>query len=216
MESITDGYASTLEKMKKMPRSELIKKAAEAKRSQKEALANVRGNPTNYATIMKSNRQYAELKVHNPVLASEVKRVVGDNFYRIDFTHEGESFILYATNMGKENRLAKRIFGRPFRGNVLIAGLKNAAKLSKVEKWVHVSLEKTAQDASALQDSSSPISSSSSSEIVETVLPGSVLLHTIPSDSVSSDSVSSDSEEEDVDIISDTTSTESAVHPYED
>lgn len=191
MSSMGDGYASVMEKMKGMSRNEIIKKAAEAKRSQKEALVKIRGNPSNCATIMKSNRRYAEMKVHNPVIPSEVKRAVGDNFYRIDFTKDDIEYILYYTNMGKENRLAKRIFGRPFRGNVLIVGAGETANLTEVSKWDHVSLVKNEGESSFLQEASTPITSSSSAE---------------------SDS-SLEEETEDIVINQDALSD---VHPYED
>lgn len=143
-----------------MSGSEKLKKAAAAKLAYKESMEAMRGGKAEHdATLLKPNRQYAGVKVHNPASEGDVKRLVGENFYRIDFEHEGKKYILYAShNSGKKNKLAKRLFERTMMGKVLIIG----AHQNVVKKWTYVKLD--AQSSPSVLESSVASSSSSSSD----------------------------------------------------
>jgi hypothetical protein len=155
-----DNLADLMKELKGMSGSEKLKKAAAAKLAYKESMEAMRGGKAEHdATLLKPNRQYAGVKVHSPVSEGDVKRLVGDNFYSIDFEHEGKTYLLYAShNSGKKNKLAKRLFERTMMGKVLIIG----AHQNVVKKWTFVKLDKEASPT-ALESSIDSSSSSSSS-----------------------------------------------------
>ena len=156
-----DTKADIMQKLSKMGTKDLMRKKAELKQQQRalrDATPKTKQQP---ACLIATKGGYKDISFSIPAKATEINKYVGAKFSSIDFVHGDDTYRFYYSNSAQvKNKLAKKLCGRWFQGNVVILGVNK----DTVMGWGKIDFENTLGEvqSNSILENGEPLSSSSS------------------------------------------------------